>query len=242
MSTFDGYDYDPGSDDVFQSGSRSGRNDQPFYVEEVEVEVAPQYASHGIEAALHDLFEFIAKQKQMPLSASALVPREEALTRIENVMALLPEEIREARRALRDREDLMQATEASARQLREQVQAQASRMIENTEIMREARARGEQVIIEAQERAHKMINEAEDFIDGKLGNFEIVLDRLLKTARSGRERLNAHGLPTSLVPTSNYGEVPPAAEALGEVAFDSGYDQYEVSADSPAPFFDQDEY
>ena len=44
-----------------------------------------------------------------------------------------------------------------------------------------------------------MINQSEDFIDGKLGSFEIVLERLLKTAHSGRERLSAQGLPTSLL-------------------------------------------
>jgi len=44
-----------------------------------------------------------------------------------------------------------------------------------------------------------MINESEDFIDGKLGGFEIVLERLLKTAHSGRERLSAQGLPSSML-------------------------------------------
>jgi hypothetical protein len=241
MSTFDGYDYNPGGDDVFQSGSRAGRSDQPFFVEEV-AESAPRHARHDIEADLRDIVEFIATSKQMPLSASALVPREEAIAMLEGAIANLPEEIREARRALRDREDLLQAAETNARQLMEQVQAQAARMIENTEIVRESRARGEQLIIEAQARAHKMINEAEDFIDGKLGNFEIVLDRLLKTARSGRERLSARGLPTSLVPESNYGEVPPAAAALGEVDDAPEHGHYEEQSESAAPFFDQDEY
>ena len=81
-----------------------------------------------------------------------------------------------------------------------------------------------------------MINQSEDFIDGKLGGFEIVLERLLKTARSGRERLSAQGLPTSLI-TENQ----PAEEFLSPAPAPSParYDEPEVRGDS---FFDQDSF
>ena len=78
-----------------------------------------------------------------------------------------------------------------------------------------------------------MINQSEDFIDGKLGNFEIVLERLLKTARSGRERLSAQGLPTSMI------EPAPCRSRTPSMAA-----RYRARPRAPedASFFDQDAF
>ncbi len=124
---------------------------------------------------------------------------------LEQALHSLPDEIREARWALRDREELMAAEVQKAQQLMDQVRAEAARMVDKTEIVRQSRLKAE-----ADHRrrprpgAAQMINQSEDFIDGKLGGFEIVLERLLKTAHSGRERLSAQGLPDTMLT----GELP----------------------------------
>ncbi len=176
MTSFDGYD------DPEEFRDDSGR-----------------HARRDIEASLRDLIDLVGTAKQMPLSNSALIPREEVLGLLEQALHDLPEEIREARWALRDREELMAAEVHKAQQLMDQVRAEAARLVDKTEIVRQSRLKADQIIADAQTKARQMINQSEDFIDGKLGNFEIVLERLLKTARSGRERLNAQGLPTSLL-------------------------------------------
>ena len=186
MSGFDGYEgYDPFAE--FAS-------DPPY-------DDAPDAGGGGrdIESSLRALIDLVAGAKQMPLSNSALVPREEVLALLEQALRDLPEEIREARWALRDREELMAAEMRKAEQLMDQVRAEAARMVDKTEIVRQSRLRADQILSEAQAQARTLVNQSEDFIDGKLGNFEIVLERLLKTARSGRERLSAQGLPTSLL-------------------------------------------
>lgn len=159
----------------------------------------PPHARRDIEADLRDLIELVANAKQMPLSNSALVSRDDVLNLLEQALRNIPDEIREARWALRDREELMAAEVQKAQQLMDQVRAEAARMVDKTEIVRQSRLRAEQIVAEAQTQARQMINQSEDFIDGKLGSFEIVLERLLRTARSGRERLSAQGLPTSMV-------------------------------------------
>ncbi len=205
MTSFDGYD-----------------------AEEI-IEEAPRHAQHrDLEADLRDLIDIVSNAKQMPLSNSALVPRDEVLALLEQALHSLPDEIREARWALRDREELMAAEVKKAEQLMDQVRAEAARMVDKTEIVRQSRLQAEQITSDAHTRARQMINEAEDFIDGKLGGFEIVLDRLLKTAHSGRERLSAQGLPSSML--------SPEPRA----------DEFLAQAPGPAPestdgsFFDQD--
>ena len=184
-----------------------------------------QHARRDIEADLHELIEVVANAKQMPLSNSALIPRDDVLALLDQALHNIPDEIREARWALRDREELMAAEVQKAQQLMDQVRAEAARMVDKTEIVRQSRLAADQIVADAQARARQLINQSEDFIDGKLGNFEIVLERLLRTTHSGRERLNAQGLPTSMIDSATTDEAFPASEP-------TPYDE--------TSFFDQD--
>jgi cell division septum initiation protein DivIVA len=133
----------------------------------------------------------------------------------------------------------MAAEVQKAQQLMDQVRAEASRMVDKTEIVRQSRLKSEQIIADAHAQARQMINQSEDFIDGKLGGFEIVLERLLKTARSGRERLSAQGLPTSMINDEAQSDdfltsaPPPAPAPLRE---------YVDPREPESSFFDQDSF
>jgi cell division septum initiation protein DivIVA len=199
-------------------------------------EVGARHARRDIEADLRDLLDIVSNAKQMPLSNSALISREEVLGLLEQALNSLPDEIREARWALRDREELMAAEVQKAQQLMDQVRAEAARMVDKTEIVRQSRLKADQIVADAQAQARQMINQSEDFIDGKLGGFEIVLERLLKTARSGRERLSAQGLPTSMIGEErgdDFLSPPPAPAPL------TGYHEPDEPEGS---FFDQDSF
>ncbi|HEY5265210.1 MAG TPA: hypothetical protein VIJ40_00185 [Acidimicrobiales bacterium] len=215
MTSFDGYD----NDEFVDNAARHVRRD--------------------IEADLRDLLDLVANAKQMPLSNSALISRDEVMGLLEQALHSLPDEIREARWALRDREELMAAELQKAQQLMDQVRAEAARMVDKTEIVRQSRLKAEQIVADAHTQARQMINQSEDFIDGKLGGFEIVLERLLKTARSGRERLSAQGLPTSMLNDENQGDdflaaPPPAAPAT--------YEEFQETSQPESSFFDQDSF
>ncbi len=211
MSVFDGYD------DFDQN--QPAESDYAYD----EVDPAPgRHSRRDIEQDLRDPIEIIANAKQMPLSASALIPREEVLSLLEQAVRDVPDEVREARWALRDREALMEAEQIKAMQLMDQVRAEAARMVDKTEIVRQSHLRADQIIAEAQTKARQIINQSEDFIDGKLAGFEIVLERLIKTTHSGRERLNSQSLPANLLETPTREEAP---EAPGEENPDFFFDQ-----------------
>jgi hypothetical protein len=211
MSVFDGYD------DFDATASYEPQYD---YAEEP---VEGRHARRDIEQDLRELIELIANAKQMPLSASALIPREEVLALLEQAVHDVPDEIREARWALRDREALMEGEQIKAMQLMDQVRAEAARMVDKTEIVRQSHLRADQIIAEAQARARQIINQSEDFIDGKLAGFEIVLERLIKTTHSGRERLSSQSLPGDLLESPNAGAR--GDDAGGEQAGDFFFDQ-----------------
>jgi cell division septum initiation protein DivIVA len=214
VTTFDGYDEEEESD-----------------------EEVGRHARRDIETDLRDLIELIANAKQMPLSNSALVPREDVLSLLEQALHSLPDEIREARWALRDREELMAAEVQKAQQLMDQVRAEAARMVDKTEVVRQSRLKAEQIVSEAQAQARQMVNEHEDYLDAKLGSYEIVMERLLKTIRSGRERLSAQSMPSREEENSAAEEwVSSAPSAPAPPTPSYG----EVSSFDEASFFDQD--
>jgi len=197
-------------------------------------------AQYDIEASLRHLEEMIIHAKQMPLSSSALIQREEVLSIIQDALSNLPDEIRQARWALRDREELMATEQQKAQQLMDQVRAEAARMVDKTEIVRQSRIQADKIISDAQATARKMINESDDFIDGKLGGFEIVLDRLLRTVQSGRERMASQGMPLSVAGEEpgpdEFFMPPPAAPPV------QSNDLYAESYESGQSHFDQDSF
>ena len=59
----------------------------------------------------------------------------------------------------------------------------AERMVQRTEVVRAAEQRARQVMETAEADARRLRHETEDFLDQRLGSFEILLDKLQKTRR-----------------------------------------------------------
>ena len=145
--------------------------------------------ARGLEDLLYDLRELVETARMMPMSASVLVNRDEALTMIEDALATLPTELREARFLLKEREEYLAEARREAAALVDAARVQAERMVERTEIAREARRSAEEVMAAAEADARRLSHEAEDYIDARLAAFEASLVRTLGTIRKGRERL-----------------------------------------------------
>jgi cell division septum initiation protein DivIVA len=143
------------------------------------------------EQLLDQLIELVSSAKSMPLSSSAIIARDEVLALLEAARDALPEEIRRARYLLREREEFLTRTSRDADELLEEARVQAERMVQRTEIVRQAEHRARRLVEEAEADSRRLRMEAEDFVDHKLGAFEIVLDRTLKTVKAGRDRLAA---------------------------------------------------
>ncbi len=161
--------------------------------------------TRGLEDLLYDLRELIETARMMPMSASVLVNRDEALTLLEDIVAYLPGELREARFLLKERDEFLAEARREAAALIETARVQAARMVERTEISREARKSADEVIANAEADARRLHHEAEDYIDARLAAFEDGLERTLATIRKGRERLQ---VPPPAVGGDPDGEFP----------------------------------
>jgi F0F1-type ATP synthase membrane subunit b/b' len=180
-------------------------------------EVAPK---GGAEGLIQRSIDLVASAKAMPLSASALVSREELIDLLTAALEQLPDELRQARWLLRERDEFMADRNREAEALMEEVRVQAERMVSRTEIVRQANQVAQRILDDANEEARRMRHEAEDYCDQKLAGMEIVLERIMRTVQAGREKLQA--------------TAPPMTDAAAPAEADSSED-----GDTDG-FFDQD--
>ena len=146
------------------------------------------------EALLQRVAGMIAGARALPLSSSVkLDNKDEILELLREATDRLPEELRQARWMIREREEFLAGTQRRADELVEAGRSEAQRLVQRTEILKEAQAQARRTLEEARQEAQRLRLEAEDYADQKLAQFEIVLERTLKTVASGRQKLS--GLP-----------------------------------------------
>ena len=174
----------------------------------------------GVEDLVEELIEIVTSAKSMPLSSSAIVTRDEVLDLLEAIRDELPEELRRARRMLKDHEELLAAARRQSADIVSDARVQAERLVQRTEIVRQAEHRAVRIVEDAEATARQMRHEAEDYVDQKLAGFEIVLDRTLKTVRAGRERLAAVPAPEPEGEEDGDGATPGDEWLAGEGFFD----------------------
>jgi F0F1-type ATP synthase membrane subunit b/b' len=184
---------------------------------------------HDAEALIRSALDLVQTAKAMPLSASVLVSREELAELLQAALDRMPDELRQARWLLKERDDFLAEKQREADALLEEVRVQAERMVQRTEIVRQANHVAQRILDDANEEARRLRHEAEDYADQKLASFEIVLDRTMKTVQAGREKLQVTPLPK--VDIGEGGDTSLAPAAL------SGARQ---NGDEPEGFFDQD--
>ena len=149
-----------------------------------------------IAARLQQMDELIQEAKSMPLSSSVLVNREELLEVLDAAKAELPEEIKQARWIVKDREELLAKARKSGEATLQKAQQERARLVSQEEVVRAAGEEAERILSDAREQARQIRLEAEDYVDAKLAQFEIVLGKTQKEVvrsivqvQRGREKL-----------------------------------------------------
>jgi cell division septum initiation protein DivIVA len=145
--------------------------------------------STDVEGLLRRVADVISNARPMPLSASVMINRDEVLELLEEVADRLPEELRQARWLLRERDEFLAKVQRQGDDILDQARVQAERMVQRTEVVRAAQHTARRTVEEAEFEARRLRNEAEDYCDQKLAQFEVVLDRTQKTVQAGRARL-----------------------------------------------------
>lgn len=142
-----------------------------------------------LEVHLARIERVIGEARTLPLSASVVVNRHEIEDLLAELRGAVPNEIRQARWIIKERDDLLAVAEREAKQIRNDGLAEQERLLSETEVVRAAHREAERVLEDAREQARILRLQADDYVDGKLAGFEGILERTLGAVSRGRDQL-----------------------------------------------------
>ena len=124
------------------------------------------------------LDDIIHNARSVPLTDSVMIDREEIYDILDQMRSTIPEEIKQARWVVKDREELLAKARRDAEAIVEEARAQQLHMATQEAIVQRAAQEADRIGSEADEDARRMRLEAEDYVDAKLAQFEAVLQRI----------------------------------------------------------------
>ena len=101
----------------------------------------------------------------------------------------LPDELTQARWVIKERDEILERAQADAMRLVDDAREQRDRLVSDQEVVRAAERQAHRLVEEATEHARQIRLEAEDYVDAKLANFEVVLNKTLTAVEKGRQKL-----------------------------------------------------
>src|SRR5213593_3548333 len=114
----------------------------------------------------------IHNAKPVPLTDQVRVDKEEVYDILDQMRATIPEEIKQARWIVKERQEML---------------AEAKR--ENEEIVKQAERQAEEIIEDARAREREIRLGAEDYADDILNTLEVNLQKFIAAVQRGRDRL-----------------------------------------------------
>jgi cell division septum initiation protein DivIVA len=138
---------------------------------------------------LDKIEDLIVSSKHVPFSNTVMVNETEIFELLDEFRSALPEELKQARWMVKEKQELMEEARKEAERIRDEAREERARLIEETEIIRAAKAEAEKIIEEANAQAREIRLEAEDYADERLANLEVTCYKLLEVIKRARERL-----------------------------------------------------
>lgn len=184
---------DDGYDDRF-----TGVHDEADEYDDLDDDFDPSARTNShlgdAETLLRRAIDIVATAPTMPLSSSPRIDRDEMVELLTEALSRLPDELRQARHLLRERDEFIARTRREAAEIVEAARVQSERMVQRTEVVRAAEARARHIMETAAGESRRLKHETEDFLDQRLASFEILLERLSRAVANGRQKLSITGV------------------------------------------------
>ena len=148
-------------------------------------------AAPSTDQLLRRLFELVEGAKNLPMSTSIRMERDEVLDLIEAAINRLPDELRASRWLLKERDEVRAKARREADEILAEATARVGQMVNRSEVVKAADHRATEVTELAESESRLMMRQAEDYCDQKLASFQVALEKVQRTVAAGRQRLAA---------------------------------------------------
>lgn len=143
-----------------------------------------------LQELVDELILAVEGARNVPLSSSVMLDRNQLLDMLYRLRDELPDELRSARWMVREREAFVARTNEKARELLERARQRSEQMVSESYIVKEAVEEANSLIRRAEAEGTRIRLEAEDDAERAYENADAVLAELLAQVRHARSELH----------------------------------------------------
>ena len=140
----------------------------------------------------------VRNAKQVPLRSEVRVDKEELSDLLNELRETIPEELKEARWIVKERDEMLAAAEREAERILGEARERQSQLVAEHHLTGEAELASEDIIDVARVEERETRLGAEDYADEILNTFELNLTKFISAVRRGRERLHGADDPAAV--------------------------------------------
>jgi cell division septum initiation protein DivIVA len=142
-----------------------------------------------IMALIDRIEEAMDNARNLPLTRQRLVDVEKVYEIIDEVRASFPDELKQARWIVKERQEMLEEAEKEANRILEDARDRADAMAAEQEVVKRANEQAASILDSARQQEREIRLGAEDYADEMLANLEVNLGKLLTAVQRGRDRL-----------------------------------------------------
>jgi cell division septum initiation protein DivIVA len=150
------------------------------------------------------LDELVQNAKGVPMTDQVRIDREEIWEIIDQMRSTIPEEIKQARWIVKERQEMLAEAKREAERLVGEAREQAAQAASQQEIVRLAERQAQELLDEARGKEREIRLGAEDYADEILNTLEVNLGKFLSAVQRGREQLAARSEDRTGPATAGY--------------------------------------
>ena len=135
------------------------------------------------------LDELVATAKNVPMTDQVRIDREELFEIIDQMRSTIPEEIKQARWIVKERQEMLAEAKREAERIVREAREQQARLISDEEVTKQAERAADEIVEDARNREREIRLGAEDYADEILNTLEVNLQKFLAAVQRGRDRL-----------------------------------------------------
>ncbi|GAV31260.1 hypothetical protein emb_1d0475 [Coriobacteriaceae bacterium EMTCatB1] len=142
-----------------------------------------------ILALIDRIEEILEEGRSVPLSTKRMVDPEKIYEIIDEIRANFPDELKQARWIVKERQEMLEEAEKEANRILEEARERAAAIASEQEIVKLAEQQAAEILDNARAKEREIRLGAEDYADEMLANLEVNLSKLLTAVQRGRDRL-----------------------------------------------------
>ena len=145
-----------------------------------------------LEDIISALYDMVQDARGLPLGADkCIVERDKVLDMLDEIIAQLPVELKNARTIVESRNELIGQARREAEGLIRQAQEQADKMIEEEAIYQEAKRQCQEMVLQTKTRMAELRRASNDYMDDALRRTEEAVAMSLEDVRDTRAKFKA---------------------------------------------------